>query len=521
MSTTVATTIEAVIGLEVHAELLTRSKMFCACPANYLVGEPNSHTCPVCLGLPGSLPVINGRAVEMTITTALALSCEIPEFSKFDRKNYFYPDLPKGYQISQYDLPLSRHGHLDVHIEGESRRIGVTRVHLEEDTGKLLHTGSIHTSTASLVDLNRAGVPLLEIVSEPDLRNAGEAREYMQRLRQLLVWIGVSDGRMEEGSLRCDANVSVRPAGSSELGVKVEVKNMNSFRAVHLALEHEIERQRAALASGAAIVQETRGWNESEGVTVAQRSKEYAHDYRYFPEPDLPPLHISRETVESRRAGLPELPAARADRIMREHGLAQNIADLLTATRELADYFEDVVRAGAPAGEAANWMLGEVSRVLNETNGQLPGLSVRPRALAALIARKQDGTMSNNQAKELFLALARTLQHAASITQIGPRPGVRPQVITPPKWVLREDRIFDSAEAIEHEIEAAGMRQVSDAAQLEAWARQAIQNQPQAATDFRAGNERASGRLVGEVMKLSQGQASGPAVMEILRKLLT
>ena len=312
---TVATAAEAVIGLEVHAQLLTRSKMFCRCTASYFRGEPNSHTCPVCLGLPGALPVMNRRAVELTIRTALALNCEIPEFSKFDRKNYFYPDLPKGYQISQYDLPLSRDGHVEVEVDGRPLRVGITRVHLEEDTGKLTHAGAIHTSSESLVDLNRAGVPLMEIVSEPDMRTADEAREYMQRLRQVLVWIGVSDGNMEEGSLRCDANVSVRPAGSTELGTKVEIKNMNSFRAVHLALGHEIERQRGALQAGETIVQETRGWNEAKGVTVSQRSKEYAHDYRYFPEPDLPPLNIGRPMVEDIRAALPELPAARAARL--------------------------------------------------------------------------------------------------------------------------------------------------------------------------------------------------------------
>jgi aspartyl-tRNA(Asn)/glutamyl-tRNA(Gln) amidotransferase subunit B len=492
--------IEAVIGLEVHAQLLTRSKMFCSCSAAYLAGEPNSHTCPVCLGLPGSLPVINRRAVEFTIRTALALNCAVPEFSKFDRKNYFYPDLPKGYQISQYDLPLSRQGHLDVEVDGPSRRVGITRVHLEEDTGKLTHSGAIDTSVSSLVDLNRAGVPLMEIVSEPDMRTADEAREYMQRLRQLLVWIGVSDGNLEEGSLRCDANVSVRRAGATELGTKVEIKNMNSFRAVHLALGYEIERQKAALVNGEPIEQETRGWNESKGVTVGQRSKEYAHDYRYFPEPDLPPLQISREMVDRIRADLPELPSARVARLRDQLGLSAYDADKVTSGRELADYFESVLGAlgeaatpgAAPdsktAKEAANWVIGEVNRAVNESGGSISELKVRPPALATLIRRKAAGDISHNQAKDLFAAL----------TGAGAAVAV--------------DHV-----AVDAAIEARGMKQVSDSSQLETWVEAALAAEPRAAADFRAGNERAIGRLVGAVMRVSGGKANGPAVNAILR----
>ena len=503
MAVAVDTEIEAVIGLEVHAQLLTRSKMFCSCSAAYLAGEPNSHTCPVCLGLPGSLPVINRRAVEFTIRTALALNCAVPEFSKFDRKNYFYPDLPKGYQISQYDLPLSRQGHLDVEVEGRSRRVGITRVHLEEDTGKLTHSGAIDTSLVSRVDLNRAGVPLMEIVSEPDLRTADEAREYMQRLRQLLVWIGVSDGNLEEGSLRCDANVSVRQAGVTELGTKVEIKNMNSFRAVHLALGYEIERQRAALLRGEPIVQETRGWNEAKGVTVGQRSKEYAHDYRYFPEPDLPPLQISRELVDEIRAGLPELPAARAARFREALGLSAYDADQLTSGRQLADYFEAVLEALGEGGgdgaepasktakEAANWVIGEVNRAVNESTGSIADLKMRPPALATLIQRKAAGDISHNQAKELFAAL------------------------TGPGAAVAEGHL-----AVNVAIEASGMVQVTDSAQLEAWVEAALAEEPQAAADFRAGNERAIGRLVGAVMRVSGGKANGPAVNAILREKL-
>jgi aspartyl-tRNA(Asn)/glutamyl-tRNA(Gln) amidotransferase subunit B len=487
----VDTDIEAVIGLEVHAQLLTRSKMFCSCSAAYLAGAPNSNTCPVCLGLPGALPVANRTAIEYTVRTALALNCEIPEHSKFDRKNYFYPDLPKGYQISQYDLPLSKNGYVDIEVDGHPRRVGITRVHLEEDTGKLIHAGDIHTSSSSLVNLNRCGVPLMEIVSEPDMRTAAEAREYMQRLRQVLVWIGVNDGNLEEGSLRCDANVSVRPRGQEELGVKVEVKNMNSFRAVFLALEHEIERQQATLANGEVIVQETRGWNEAKGITVGQRSKEFAHDYRYFPEPDLPPLTISRETVEQVRGELPELPAAMAERFRAELGLSAYDAAQLTTTRELAAYFEEVLAGvgAANAKEAANWVVGDVNRVVKEGEG-IDRLSIRPAALAALIKRKLDATVSNNQARELFALLSAMNQPV------------------------------DGAAEVDALIEERGMRQVTDESQLEAWVDAAIAAQPQAADDVRGGNERAVGRLVGAVMQASGGKANGPAVNAMLLKKL-
>src|SRR5918911_4325228 len=327
----VATRYEAVIGLEVHAQILTESKMFCSCSTDYLNAPPNSNTCPVCLGLPGSLPVINRRGVEKTILTALALNCEIPEFTKFDRKNYFYPDLPKGYQISQYDLPLSRNGYLEFDVKGERKRCGITRVHLEEDTGKLLHEGAIHESQSSLVDLNRAGVPLMEIVGEPDLRSADEAREYVIRLRSILQYIGINHGDLESGQLRCDANVSLRPEGSLEYGTKVEIKNMNSFRSIHRAIEHEIGRQTQVLETGGSLKQETRGWNDAQGITVSQRSKEYAHDYRYFPEPDLPPLSVSREWVGEIKAMLAELPAARKARFIEKLGLSEYDASVLTS----------------------------------------------------------------------------------------------------------------------------------------------------------------------------------------------
>ncbi|MGB6770998.1 MAG: Asp-tRNA(Asn)/Glu-tRNA(Gln) amidotransferase subunit GatB, partial [Candidatus Dormiibacterota bacterium] len=351
---------EAVIGLEVHAQLLTQSKMFCACRADYLGLPPNSNTCPTCLGLPGALPVMNAEGIRLTIRTALALNCEIPEFTKFDRKNYFYPDLPKGYQISQYDLPLSRNGWLEFDVEGRSVRAGITRVHLEEDSGTLHHAGEIQTSAFSLVDLNRAGVPLMEIVGEPDLGTPSEARAYLHTLRQLLIYIGVNDGNMEEGSLRCDANISLRPAGSPTLGVKVEVKNMNSFRGVQRALEFELERQAELLDRGDPVAQETRGWSELEQRTVSQRSKEEAQEYRYFPEPDLPPLVITRAEVEQVRAGLPELPAARRARFQSQYGLAADQALLLTTRPGDSRYFEEVVGQGAEPLLAANWQLGDL-----------------------------------------------------------------------------------------------------------------------------------------------------------------
>src|SRR5438309_5040549 len=338
IDTIVAADYEVVIGLEVHSQLLTKSKMFCPCSTDYAYAAPNTHVCPICMGMPGVLPVMNHQAIAYTIMTALALNCEIPLYSKFDRKNYPYPDLMKGYQISQYDIPLSNNGYLTIEHNGHRKRIGITRVHLEEDTARLLHHDGY-----SLVDINRSGTPLMEIVSEPDLRTPEEARLYMQKLREILVYLGVSSGRMEEGSLRCDANISIRPRGLQTLGVKTEIKNMNSFRSVERALEYEAQRQIALALSGQPIHQETRGWVETRGITVPQRGKEYADDYRYFPEPDLPPLVISRAWVEELRAQLPELPDARRVRYIEEYGLSAQDANVLTEDKALGDYFEQVL----------------------------------------------------------------------------------------------------------------------------------------------------------------------------------
>src|SRR5216683_6729306 len=403
MDTGVATGFEVVIGLEVHAQLLTKSKMFCTCSTDYAYAAPNTHVCPICMGMPGVLPVINQQAVAYTLMTALALNCTIPEYSKFDRKNYSYPDLMKGYQISQYDIPLSRNGYLMLEHNGQQRRIGITRVHLEEDTARLLHHDGY-----SLIDINRSGTPLMEIVSEPDLRSPEEARLYMQKLREILVYLGVSSGRMEEGSLRCDANISVRPRGQKKLGVKTEIKNMNSFRSVERALTYEAQRQIELLRSGQAISQETRGWLETRGVTVPQRSKEQAHDYRYFPEPDLPPLLISRTWVEELRSQLPELPDARRARYVVDFGLSAQDANVLTEDKALGDYFEQVLATSqtsdlkARAKAAANLALNDVVRLLKTNSISVHESPLSPAASANLLDLLDKERITGKQAKEVL-----------------------------------------------------------------------------------------------------------------------
>jgi aspartyl-tRNA(Asn)/glutamyl-tRNA(Gln) amidotransferase subunit B len=478
----IATRYEVVVGLEVHAQVLTQSKMFCGCSTDYLTTPPNANTCPVCLGLPGSLPVINRRAVEATIRTALALNCEIPAFSKFDRKNYFYPDLPKGYQISQYDLPFSRNGHLEFDVKGEAKRCGITRVHLEEDTGKLQHEGAIEEAQSSLVNFNRAGVPLMEIVSEPDLRSADEAREYVMRLRAILQYIGVNNGDMESGQLRCDANVSMRPVGRTEYGTKVEVKNMNSFRAIHRAIEYEIERQTEVLETGGRLVQETRGWNDARGLTVSQRTKEFAEDYRYFPEPDLPPLEVSREWVEEIRSGLPELPAARRERFIAAYGLTPYDASLLTSSKPMAAFFEETIRLGAPAKVTANWILGDFSRLLNAEHKDIEAASVKPTHLQQLIGLIDSGVISGKMAKQTFEAMYRA-----------PDPG-------PALTALK------------------GSSQISGDAELEGVVDQVLEQNPKSAADFKAGKQQALMFLVGQAMKLTKGRANPERLNALLRE---
>ncbi len=480
-----STAYEAVIGLEVHAQLLTRSKMFCGCSAAYIDMPPNANTCPVCLGLPGVLPVINRQAVELTVRTALALNCEIPAHTKFDRKNYFYPDLPKGYQISQYDMPMSRNGWLDIEVGGEPVRCGITRVHLEEDTGTMHHAGDVlQSATSSLVDLNRAGMPLMEIVGEPDLRSADAAREYLMRLRQILMYIGVNDGNLERGSFRCDANVSLRERGSSQLGTKVEIKNMNSFRAVHRALEYEIERQARVLAEGGTLAQETRGWVEARAATVSQRSKEYAHDYRYFPEPDLPPLELAAEYVDRVRATLPELPAARSRRLSEQYGVTPYDAGVITQSRDDADSFEELVASGVPAKLATSWLTGDVAALAAAHRTPLHTSGLGVAGLAALLRLLDSEAINAPTAKELLVEL---------YTAGG----------DPEKLV--EDR---------------GLRQLSDEASLAAVVDEVVTSNAAAAADFRAGKDAALGRLVGQVMKATGGKAQPQLVNRLLRERL-
>jgi len=487
--TAIATDFETVIGLEVHSQLVTRSKMFCGCSADYSGAEPNTHVCPVCLGLPGVLPVINQQAIAYIVMTGLALNCQIAEFSKFDRKNYHYPDLMKGYQVSQYDLPLCSGGWLDVEAEGHVSRVGITRVHMEEDTARLLHrVDPVTGAPYSLVDVNRAGTPLMEIVSEPDMRTPAQAREYLVRLRQILRYIGVSDANMEEGNFRCDANISLRPRGSSTLGSKVEVKNMNSFRAVHDALVFEQSRQAAVLESGGSIPQETRGWIDERGETVSQRSKEYAHDYRYFPEPDLPPLRLSREFVEGLRARLPELPDARKRRFL-DLGLSPHEATTLTETRERADFFERVMNElgldqPRSAKLAANWIIGEVGRWTNATGRDLADIPVQPSALADLIRMTEDGKVTANVAKEVFEEMTRSGRLPAEI------------------------------------VEASGLAQISGAGELTTIVRNVIAANQKAVADYRAGKEAAVKFLIGQVMRETRGRANPQVVQDLLAQEL-
>jgi len=488
---------ETIIGLEVHAQLLTKSKMYCGCSADYANAPPNTHVCPVCLGMPGVLPVINKQAIEYTIMTGLALNCNISEYTKFDRKNYPYPDLMKGYQISQYDTPIAKGGWLTIEVNGERKKIGIIRVHLEEDVAKLLHRPSAEgpdREDYSLVDVNRSGVPLMEIVGEPDLRSPEEARQYLIKLRSILQYLGVSTGNMEEGSFRCDANISIRAVGAKESFPKVEVKNMNSFKAVYLALEYEAERQRQAVAEGKKLTQETRGWVEDKGKTVSQRSKEYAHDYRYFPEPDLPPLVISREWVAAIKDRLPELPEARRERFIAQYGLPIYDANLLTGSKLTADYFEACMKRPpqslAPQKHAkavANWIIGEFSHLLSVTNTDPKDMDkkVSPVALFDLVQLLSQGALSGPSAKMVFEEMFKTQKTADEI--------------------IRER----------------GLSQISDTKAIEEAADQAIVANPQAVADFKAGKVQAVKFLVGQVMKITRGRANPAVVNEVLQKKLT
>lgn len=474
---------EIVIGLEVHTELKTNSKIFCGCSTKF-GSEQNTNVCPVCLGLPGVLPVINEKVVEFAIKAGLALNCSILPFSKFDRKNYYYPDLPKNFQTSQYDLPIAVNGYLDIDVNGETKRIGVTRVHMEEDAGKLVHSGTISNSEYALVDYNRTGVPLIEIVSEPDLRTPEEAKAYLEKLKSILEYIDVSDCKMEEGSLRCDANISLRKRGESKLGTKAEIKNLNSFKMVQKGLEYEAERQADVLEDGGRIVQETRSWDDAKGITVSMRSKEQAHDYRYFPEPDLVPIVVDPAKVEEIRANLPELPDARKKRLMTDYGLSDYDAEVITASKAVAEYYDQIITFKADPKAAANWLMGEVSKFLNAANLGIKDCPVSPEKLAGMIGLIEKGTISSKIAKTVFEEMWTSGKEAAVI------------------------------------VKEKGLVQITDTGEIEAIVDAVIAANPQSVADFKAGKERALGFLVGQIMKQTKGRANPEMVNNLLKERL-
>ncbi|MGQ9785166.1 MAG: Asp-tRNA(Asn)/Glu-tRNA(Gln) amidotransferase subunit GatB [Anaerolineae bacterium] len=474
---------EPVIGLEIHVELNTASKMFCACRADVFGAPPNTHVCPVCLGMPGTLPVINEQAVRFTVMTGLALHCHIQTHSVFARKNYFYPDLPKGYQISQYELPLCTDGWLEIETSAGIRRVGIVRVHLEEDTGKLIHVGE-----HSLVDLNRAGVPLMEIVTRPDMRSAEEAYALVTQLRQIVRYLGVSSGDMEKGAMRCEVNLSLRPQGSQELGTKVEIKNLNSFRSVRNAIAYEIERQTRLLEEGGQVTQVTMGWDEATGITRPQRSKEEAHDYRYFPEPDLPLLALERAWIEDVHQELPELPDAKRARFIANYGLSAYDAILLTEDRAVADYFEEVVHSAQPPVTAklvANWIAGELFRMMRETGVSIQEVRIQPGDLARLIALVADNTLNQTAAKQIFSVMWQT--------------GRAPDVL----------------------VQELDLGQISDREQLATLVTRVLAENGDAVASFHAGKETALRFLIGQVMRASRGKANPQLVEQLLRAQLS
>jgi aspartyl-tRNA(Asn)/glutamyl-tRNA(Gln) amidotransferase subunit B len=485
MSTRLADPATVVIGLEVHAQLSTRSKMFCGCPTTF-GAEPNTQTCPICLGMPGTLPVINRRAIELAVRTALALNLRVNAGCRFARKHYYYPDMPKNFQISQYEEPLAEDGWLEIDLaDGTTRRIGIQRLHLEEDVGKLVHEGTLETARASLVDYNRSGVPLMETVSRPDLRSPEEAAAYLRAFRAVLVYLGVCDGNMEEGSLRCDANISLRPPGQTELGTKVEIKNMNSFRNVQRALEFEVERQARALAAGERIVQETRLWDADRGYTRSMRSKEFAHDYRYFPEPDLVPLTLDGALVESVRRGLPELPRARRQRFVAEYRLPEYDAAILTQSKGLADYYEAAAREAGNAKAVSNWVMSELLRVLpGDDDRALAACPIPPAHLGQLVRLIDDGTISGKIAKDVFEKMLRS----------GEAPGA---------IVTREN-----------------LTQVADTGALEAVIDQVLASNPKPLEDWKKGKTAAAQALVGLVMRATGGKANPAIVKRLLEAKL-
>lgn len=474
---------EVVIGLEVHTELKTQTKIFCSCSTAF-GAQPNTQTCPVCAGFPGVLPVLNQKVVELAIRAGLALNCNIPAMCKFDRKNYFYPDLPKAYQISQFDLPICTQGFLDIDVQGQKKRVGITRAHMEEDAGKLVHQGDITSTPFSLVDLNRSGVPLLEIVSEPDLRSASEARAYLEKLRSMLLFAGISDCKMQEGSLRCDANVSVRPVGQPEFGTRTEIKNLNSFRALERAIEYEARRQIEAVEDGEPIVQETRTWDEEKQMTRSMRSKEEAHDYRYFPEPDLPPLFIGREWVDEIRASMPEMPEQAQKRLAEVYGLPEYDAGLLTLTPESLAFFDRCVQQYPDAKIISNWMMGDFSRLLNQHNQEIGESRLTPEHLVQMLQAVDQGTISGKMAKTVF------------------------------------EEMFVSGQSPQAVIKDKGLVQISDAATLAPLIEEIVKGNPKVVEDYKSGKGKASGFFIGQIMKATKGQANPALVNQLLQEIL-
>ena len=473
---------EVVIGLEVHAQLLTRSKIFCGCSAEFGAG-PNTHTCPVCTGMPGSLPVLNRKAVEFAIKLALATNCEIASYSLFARKNYFYPDLPKGYQISQYELPLAANGSVEIPAaDGGKKQVGIIRIHMEEDAGKLFHD---EAGPFSYVDFNRTGVPLLEIVSEPDIRSPQEAADYLRVLRSILQYLEICDGNMEEGSFRCDANVSIRPMGSETFGTRAEVKNMNSFRHVERALAYEIERQKKVIEEGGKVVQETRLWDPQKGVTEAMRGKEEAHDYRYFPDPDLVPLIVSPKWIEEIRAGLPELPLQRKERFVREYGIPEYDAGIITSSKALADYYEECVGLFPDPKQVSNWIMGDLLRLLNEDNREVEECPLTPAQLAEMLGLIRDGTISGKIAKTVFEEIYRTGKGAKEIVQ------------------------------------EKGLVQIADEDAINKVVDEVLASHPKEVEAYKKGKEKLFGFFVGQIMKATQGKANPQVVNQILKKKLS
>ncbi len=476
-----STKYETVIGLEVHVQLATESKIFCGCSTEF-GKEPNENTCPVCLGLPGTLPVLNKKVVDYAIMAGLALNCRIAEYSKFDRKNYFYPDLPKAYQISQFDLPVAEHGNIEIETDDGVFNIGVTRVHLEEDAGKLIHEGSIDKSEGSLIDYNRTGVPLIEIVSEPDMRTPAQAKAYLTQLKLIMEYLDISDCNMEEGSLRCDANISLRPVGQKEFGTKAELKNMNSFSAVEKGLEYEIKRQHQILEEGGEIVQETRTWDESLNKTISMRGKEEAHDYRYFPEPDLVPLEIDEDWKKEMSKKIPELPREKYKRFVFELGLPEYDAGVLIGDRAMAELFEETLKSYSDAKTISNWMMGEFLRLLNENDDCVDETGISVENFSEMLGLIDEGVISGKIAKKVF------------------------------------EKMYSSGESAEKIVEEEGLKQISDEDELEKIVDKIIADNPSAVEDIQNGKDRAIGFLVGQVMKETRGKANPGLVNQMLRE---